>query len=367
MIPPLTAREALDHQVVRVTTMMRPANLEGQVGKARVYAVFDDEEGARFLGLVAEAVCAGFPYRIFADLLSEPQPKPVEAGAPAEVVFQQMGEGAEAHPVLDEQGHFLGAITRPSLLKALLQRERERAEEGRERLFERVRSGRERLRALSRRLLEAQENERRHLARELHDEVGQILTGLKLTLEISTRGCTDEAKASLGKAQELVNDLMVRVRELSLGLRPTMLDDIGLLPALLWHFERYTAQTQVRAVFEQAGLARRFAPEIETAAYRIVQEALTNVARHAGVNEVTVSCWSDPGVLRVQIQDRGAGFDPEAALAVNTTGGLAGMRERAELLGGHLALESAPGKGARVIVELPLSDRLERRKHKRGA
>ncbi len=133
MPPPLTVREALDHQVVRVTTMMRSANLEGQVGRARIYAVFDGEEGAGFLGLVTDAICADFPYRIFADLLRGPQPKPMEGGAPAEVVFQQMEKGAEAHPVLDEQGHFLGAVTRPSLLEALLRREQQRAEGKRER------------------------------------------------------------------------------------------------------------------------------------------------------------------------------------------------------------------------------------------
>lgn len=365
---PLIAREALDHHLIRVIGSMRAADLPKREGKARLYAVFE-EDGGRFLGMVTEAVCASFPFRIFTDLLREAQPKPVGAETPAEVVFQRMEEeGAEALPVLDERGNLLGAITRLSLLEALLRRERQRAEGERERLFRQVRMGRDRLRALSQRLLEVQEAERRCIARELHDEIAQVLTGLKLTLDMATQRCsTDEVKASLGKAQGLVSDLMVRVRELSLDLRPTMLDDIGLLPALLWHFKRYTDQTQVRVVFEQAGLTGRFAPEIETAVYRIVQEALTNVARHAGVNEVTVSCWFDHGVLRVQIQDRGAGFDPEAALAVNSTGGLSGMRERAELLGGHLALESTPGKGVRVIAELPLSDRLERRKHKRGA
>lgn len=365
-MPPLTAREALDRQVVRVTATMRAADLQERRGEARLYTVFREEDGG-FLGMVTEAACADFPHRIFADLVREPQPKPVEAGAPAEVVFQQMEEGAEAHPVLDEQGHFLGAITRPSLLKALLQRERERAEEGRERLLEQVRSGRERLRALCGRLLQVQEAERLKLARDLHDEVGQILTGLKLTLEIGARGCTDEAKASLGKAEELVNDLITRVHELSLGLRPTMLDDLGLLPALLWHFKRYTAQTQVRVVLEQAGLGGRFAPEVETAAYRIVQEALTNVARHAGVNVVAVRLWTDLGKFGVQVQDCGRGFDPEAALATNTTGGLAGMRERAELLGGSLTVEAAPGVGTRVTVELPLSNSVERRRRERGA
>jgi len=151
------------------------------------------------------------------------------------------------------------------------------------------------------------------------------------------------------------------VRDLSLALRPAMLDDLGLVPALLWHFERYTAQTNVRVTFKHSGLARRYQAVIETAAYRIVQEALTNVARHAGVREVTVRLWADTDALNVQIEDQGNGFDPEAALARGNTGGLAGMRERAILLGRHLIVESSPGTGTRVTAELPLSSNGEGR------
>jgi PAS domain S-box-containing protein len=227
------------------------------------------------------------------------------------------------------------------------------------RLFEQVRAGRERLRALSRRLVEVQEVERRHIAHELHDEIGQIITGLSLAIEMSTRLPADEARLSQSEAQALVNELMTRVRDLSLDLRPAMLDDLGLLPALLWHFERYTALTKVRVDFKHTGLDRRFRPEVETAVYRIVQEALTNVARHAGVSEVRVRLWASRDMLGVQIEDQGVGFDPEAALAASNTSGLAGMRERLALLGGHLAVDSAPGAGSRLMAELPVSMRLE--------
>jgi PAS domain S-box-containing protein len=227
-------------------------------------------------------------------------------------------------------------------------------------LFEQVRAGREHLQALSRQLLEVQEAERRHIARELHDEVGQALTGLKLLLDMSTRLPPDEATASLGEAQAMVNELMTLVRDLSLDLRPAMLDDLGLLPTLLWHFERYTAQTHVGVTFTHTGLeGRRFTPEVETAAYRIVQEALTNVARHASVDQVAVRFWADQDTLGVQIEDRGTGFDPEAALAARATTGLAGMHERAVLLGGQLTVESAPGAGACVTAELPLAYEIE--------
>jgi PAS domain S-box-containing protein len=234
------------------------------------------------------------------------------------------------------------------------------------RLFEQVHAGRGRLQALSLRLVETQEAERRRIARELHDEVGQLLTGLKLTLEMSTQPPADLAWDRMGEAHALITDLMARVRQLSLDLRPAMLDDLGLLPTLLWHFERYANQTNVHVTFKHTGLeGRRFPPEVETAAYRIVQEALTNVARHAGVGEVTVRVWASQDRVSVQAEDQGAGFDPEVALAATKTAGLTGMRERAVLLGGQLTIESAPGAGTHLTAELPLCGWLDRRKQQR--
>jgi PAS domain S-box-containing protein len=234
------------------------------------------------------------------------------------------------------------------------------------RLFEQVRDGRERLQALSRRLVEVQEAERRNIARELHDEIGQLLTGLKLLLEMSARVRPEKVMARLGEAQSLANELMMRVRELSLDLRPAMLDDLGILPALLWHFERFTELSKVQVLFRHSGLeGQRFSPEVETAAYRIVQEALTNVARHAKVAEVAVRLWVDENALDLRIEDRGAGFDPEATLSAAASSGLAGMRERAALLGGRLTVTSTPGSGTQVMAELPLAGRFEKRRKPR--
>lgn len=225
------------------------------------------------------------------------------------------------------------------------------------RLYEHVQAGRDRLRALSHRLVEVQEAERRHIARELHDEVGQLLTGLKLVLEMSTRSPDGGVRTNLEEAQVLINEVVARVRDLSLDLRPAMLDDLGLLPTLLWHFDRYSAQTGVHVAFKQVGLeGRRFAPQVETAAYRIVQEALTNVARHAGAGEVSVKLWASEHTLGVEIEDQGVGFDPEAAQLAGTSSGLSGMQERTALLGGQLTIESAPGVGTRLEVELPLDE-----------
>ena len=222
-------------------------------------------------------------------------------------------------------------------------------------------SGREyadRLKLLSRRLMEVQEAERRKIALELHDEIGQVLTGLKLSLEIGSRLPAEEVGANLDQARALVNDLMARVRKLSLDLRPAMLDDLGLLPTLLWHIEHYTAQTQVRVNFKHSGLERRrFTPDVETAAYRLVQEALTNVARHAQTSEATVRLSTHRQTLLIEVEDRGTGFDVESALMTSETSGLAGMRERAVLLGGQLKIDSRPGKGTRLTAEFRIVDR----------
>jgi PAS domain S-box-containing protein len=227
-----------------------------------------------------------------------------------------------------------------------------------------VREKTERLQELSRRLLEVQEAERRHLARELHDEVGQALTGINLTLRLCARLPDSEGRAKLSQAERDVRELMARVRDLSLRLRPTMLDDLGLLPALLYHSERFSTQTQVRVALEHQGLGRRIYPrEVETAAYRIVQEALTNVARHAGVRHAVVRARLDGATLRLEVEDRGTGFDPRAARAAGTSSGLSGMQERAVLLGGRFEIISSPGTGTRLIAELPVQAFEERRGH----
>jgi PAS domain S-box-containing protein len=219
----------------------------------------------------------------------------------------------------------------------------------------------ERLKFLSRRLMEVQELERRNIALELHDEIGQVLTGLKLTLEMGSRLPHNQIGRSLEQAQGLVNELMARVRKLSLDLRPAMLDDLGLLPTLLWHLEHYTAQTQVRVNFKHSGLEkRRFTPEVETAAYRMVQEALTNVARHAEVEEATVQLSTHQQTLVIEVEDRGKGFDTESVLAAGETSGLAGMRERAGLLEGRLTIASRPGAGTRLTAEISIVDSPDR-------
>lgn len=215
------------------------------------------------------------------------------------------------------------------------------------------------LKALSQRLVDVQEAERRFVARELHDEIGQMVTGLKLVLETSLRPSDAAGQAALDEAISLINDLMDRVRQLSINLRPQMLDDLGLLTALDWHFKRYSKQTGIQVQFKHTPLPERFPPRLETAIFRIVQEALTNAARHARVKELSVRLWANAGQAGLQVRDSGAGFDGAAALKRGTSSGLSGMKERAELLGGEFILESAPGEGTCLTVELPLAQTVE--------
>ena len=211
------------------------------------------------------------------------------------------------------------------------------------------------LQTVSSRLLAVQESERKHLARELHDEIGQLLTGLRLMLNPKNSD-TDVREHRLEHARAIVDDLLGRVRRLSFDLRPADLDQFGLVPALLAFFDRFTEQTGILVDFKHNGMERRFASELETAAYRIVQEALTNVARHAGVAGVIVRAWTEHDTLTLRIEDRGHGFDPESVWKNARSSGLSGMRERAILLGGRLMIDSAPGSGTTITAELPLLD-----------
>jgi PAS domain S-box-containing protein len=216
----------------------------------------------------------------------------------------------------------------------------------------------EQLRSLSRLLTTAQEKERRKIARELHDEVGQSLTALKLYLDKAALEQSRAYGSELADARRTLGALMVQVRSMSLELRPTMLDDLGLLPTLLWHFKRYTAQTNVQVHFRHRGLRRDLPQDTITAAYRIVQEALTNVARHAQASKVQVSVRAEGDALVVEVEDQGVGFDLDRVGAASM--GLGGMRERAISLDGKLLVQSKPGEGTCVIAELPLPERVRR-------
>ena len=203
------------------------------------------------------------------------------------------------------------------------------------------------LRILSQQILDAQENERRYVAVELHDEIGQLITGLKLILERKV----DDTPGLLIEARAVTNELMQRVREISLNLRPAALDDFGLSAALDDLFKRFSSRTKINIHHNANPLdERRFDKSVETTVFRVAQEAITNIARHAGVREATVILVMEPGLLRVSIADEGQGFDLNSK-ELSASTGLSGMKERVYLAGGRFILQSSPGKGTLVVAE----------------
>jgi two-component system, NarL family, sensor histidine kinase DevS len=204
------------------------------------------------------------------------------------------------------------------------------------------------------RVVTAQELERRRLARELHDETGQALTSILLGLR-TVEEARDEAemRASVAEVRELVRSTLQDVRQLAVELRPKALDDFGLVAALERLAESFGEQTGIAVVFESMLLAGRLPAEIETALYRIVQESLTNIVKHARADQVSIVVGRKENLVTVVVEDNGVGFDP--ARSRDGGLGLIGMRERVSLLGGRLAVESRPGAGTTFVAEVPVS------------
>jgi PAS domain S-box-containing protein len=224
----------------------------------------------------------------------------------------------------------------------------------------RVRQERERhaeqLRSLSRRLVELQETYRRELSRELHDRVGQNLTALNINLEIALnelpQGFKRKHAPRLKDSLALVKAMTESVEDVMSELRPPMLDDYGLLPALRALVKAFAKRTAIPAEVKGGERLDRIDPATEIALYRIAQEALTNVAKHARAGRVEIVVSEEPGGISLTIMDNGIGFDPSAVLRRNPNSGwgMLNMRERAEAAGGTFKVESAPGKGTRVKV-----------------
>lgn len=223
-------------------------------------------------------------------------------------------------------------------------------------LFAEVRNARERLHSLSHQLVEAQEDERRRIARELHDQVGQALTALKINLQ-TVQLATGDSTSALDESIAIAERTLQQVRDLSLDLRPSMLDDLGLFAALRWYLHRQAQRTGWTAQITGERFDEGLPAAIETVCFRVAQEALTNAARHAQARRVTVDLRRH-GELRLSIHDDGVGFDVAAARRRAIEGnslGLLGMQERVSLVGGRLDVDSTPGCGTQVSVSLPLA------------
>jgi PAS domain S-box-containing protein len=226
------------------------------------------------------------------------------------------------------------------------------------RLFEWLSTAHERLQILSRRLVEVQETERRRIAHELHDEIGQTLTAVHINLQALQHPMdTTQLVPRLEESIDIVERALQQVRNLSLDLRPSLLDDLGLVATLRWYVDRQAQLGGFGAKFTADPLEGQVPPELEATCFRVVQEALTNVLRHAGATEICVDLQRHEADLQLVIHDNGIGFDVEAVLERAARGaslGLLGMQERVLLLGGQIDIQSAPGCGTEIRVCFPL-------------
>jgi PAS domain S-box-containing protein len=228
----------------------------------------------------------------------------------------------------------------------------------RRRAEEKLKDYSRKLQVLSRRLVEAQETERRNIARELHDEIGQALTVIQLNLQAMLQSPGMKALSPrLHESLEVVDHVLEQVRDISLNLRPLILDDLGLEPALRWFTKRQAALVGLQARFHADPLKQRLNLVIETECFRVAQEALTNVVRHAQAKTVNVELRQEAGRLHLRVRDDGIGFHVGAIREQAVRGaslGLLSMEERAALAGGGLEFKSAPKKGTEVHAWFPL-------------
>ncbi|GAC1359461.1 MAG: hypothetical protein NVS2B12_04190 [Ktedonobacteraceae bacterium] len=209
-------------------------------------------------------------------------------------------------------------------------------------------------------IINAQEEERKRVARELHDETSQVLTSLLISLAVLEESITSSvARERIAETRQLAHQTLRAIRSLSIDLRPSALDDLGLLPALRWYIKEYQQKFSLEVEFHATGLRERLPSELETVLYRIVQEALTNVARHAHAHKVIVTLQESNQAIDATIRDDGTGFDASSLQEKPDIGqergwGLVGMYERAHLLDGTLTIHAQPGKGTTVCAHIPI-------------
>jgi len=225
--------------------------------------------------------------------------------------------------------------------------------------YQEIVTARQELKQLSARLVEAQEDERRSISRELHDEVGQALTGIRVELANLSRKMrgqeAGELNAKVDEIKQMVEDSVAVVRNMALLLRPSMLDDLGLVPALQWQAREVSKRTGVRVKVAAEGVSEDLPEDHKTCIYRVVQEALHNCVQHSQASMARVTVQQEPSRILLAIQDDGKGFDAQQERGM----GLLGMQERVSHLGGTFSVESLPGSGAIVCIVLPLSKPVE--------
>ncbi len=215
-----------------------------------------------------------------------------------------------------------------------------------------------RLQAVSRRVVEIQEQDRRHIARELHDEIGQVLSVIGVNLHALKGVCDESAGPRIEESLSIVDQAIQQVRNLSLDLRPSMLDDLGLVATLRWYADRQAQRAGFAASLNVESSTHRPPAEQATACFRVVQEALTNVVRHARARNVWIELRQGDETLDLAVRDDGDGFDAEAARQSAARGesfGLPAIQERVELLGGRFEIESQRKKGTSIRASFPIA------------
>jgi len=226
---------------------------------------------------------------------------------------------------------------------------------------EKLQTQQHQLRKLSKEMLNIQEDERKYISMELHDEIGQSMTAINMTLQSIRTGELDDKKIKMRIAdcQKLVEETSSKIHQFSMELRPPELDDLGLIPAIKSHSRKFTARTGLTVTIESDNEVENLGAEIKTAFYRVFQEGINNIAKHANASSINVSIHKQNGKFLCYIEDDGDGFDSSQIFA-NTAGlGLIGMSERIKSIGGHFDIQSNSGKGTRLCVELP-KNRVER-------
>lgn len=316
----------------------------------RVNAAFEAQFGLKLADIAGRHFSEFFPPATV-QAVQRLDAQAVASAGPIQQEFDVSQPGQPKHVVLriqsvrDEDGSVIGLVMIRDDLTAL------RVNEGG------LRESNERLRHLSAQMIDAQEAQRRRIARDLHDQVGQILTALKLQLGlVARRGTVEDAGAALQPAREFADEALRHTRDLSASLHPHLLDDLGLESALGWLVDRF-----VRPLVATVELRCRLAPArstlgVELVAFRFVQEALTNAARHAHASRIGVILEAEAGTLSIEVIDDGVGFeggDVALQLQRGQSLGLSAMSDRIAEIGGRLEMDSTPGVGTRLRAQLP--------------
>ena len=355
MVPPRFLAAKLQQLVDRIDPQAGRYRMLFETSPLPMWVV--DDETLGFLAVNDAAVrLYGYSREEFLGMTANRFLSHTRAGSVFRGVFRHARKNGEPLEV-DAVGHLVGWRGRPARLVVINDiSERLRAQAALERVNRELELSHERLRALSRRLLEIQEEERGRLARDLHDDIGQALTALKIQVESLRTAAVDETQRGrvahrVEECVETIQSTLERVRQLSLSLRPPQLDDLGLAAALRSHLDRQARVAGLAPHFDADEAPHDIAPETETACFRVAQEAITNVLRHARARNLWLRLFDSGGRLALSVRDDGQGFDVTSVRGL----GLAGMEERTALAGGSLELHAFPGKGTVVLATFPIA------------